>query len=74
MLKMITRVMPLTLVAILTGVAGTFQTAGGQLLAAERGNTAQRYILGGENLTVRDALTVVAEQAGVRPPRWPEAP
>jgi dihydroflavonol-4-reductase len=42
----------------------------GQLLAAERGNTAQRYILGGENLTVRDALTVVAEQAGVRSPRW----
>ena len=42
----------------------------GQLLAAERGSVAQRYILGGENLTVRRALTVVAEQAGVRPPRW----
>ncbi len=42
----------------------------GEVLAAERGRQGQRYILGGENLAVREALTVVAKQAGVRPPRW----
>jgi dihydroflavonol-4-reductase len=42
----------------------------GQLLAAERGRTGQRYILGGENLPVRQALAVAAQEAGVKPPRW----
>jgi dihydroflavonol-4-reductase len=42
----------------------------GQLLAAERGQVGRRYILGGENLPVRQALTVAAQEAGVRPPRW----
>jgi dihydroflavonol-4-reductase len=42
----------------------------GQVLAAERGRVGQRYILGGENLAVREALTIAAEEAGVKPPRW----
>jgi dihydroflavonol-4-reductase len=42
----------------------------GQVLAAEQGRVGQRYILGGENLTLRHALTVTAQEAGVRPPRW----
>jgi dihydroflavonol-4-reductase len=42
----------------------------GQLLAAERGRTGQRYILGGENLPVRQALATAAREAGVNPPRW----
>lgn len=42
----------------------------GQLLAAERGRTGQRYILGSENLPLRTALSLTAEAAGVRPPRW----
>ena len=42
----------------------------GHRLAAERGQPGRRYILGGENLPVRDALTVAARAAGVRPPRW----
>jgi dihydroflavonol-4-reductase len=42
----------------------------GQVLAAERGRIGQRYILGGENLPVREALTVAALEAGVKPPRW----
>jgi dihydroflavonol-4-reductase len=42
----------------------------GQVLAAEHGRTGQRYILGGENLAMREALTVAAQEAGVRPPRW----
>jgi len=42
----------------------------GQVLAADRGRVGHRYILGGENLTVRKALTLAAEEAGVKPPRW----
>jgi dihydroflavonol-4-reductase len=42
----------------------------GHVLAAERGRIGQRYILGGENLTVRDALSVAAREAGAGPPRW----
>jgi dihydroflavonol-4-reductase len=42
----------------------------GHVLAVERGQTGQRYILGGENLPVRKALTVAAQEAGARPPQW----
>lgn len=42
----------------------------GHVLAAERGQVGQRYILGGENLSLRQALTIAAREAGVRPPRW----
>ena len=42
----------------------------GHVLAAERGQCGQRYILGGENLAVREALSVAAREAGVSPPRW----
>jgi dihydroflavonol-4-reductase len=42
----------------------------GQVLAAEHGQTGQRYILGGENLTLREAVTIAAQEAGVNPPRW----
>jgi dihydroflavonol-4-reductase len=42
----------------------------GHVLAAERGQVGQRYILGGENLSLRSALTIAAQEAGVSPPRW----
>jgi dihydroflavonol-4-reductase len=42
----------------------------GHRLAAERGQVGRRYILGGENLAVQEALTIAAREAGVRPPRW----
>lgn len=42
----------------------------GHLLAAERGRNGQRYILGGENLSLQDALTIAAREAGKNPPRW----
>ena len=42
----------------------------GHVLAAKRGRVGQRYILGGENLWLRQALTVAAQEAGSRPPRW----
>lgn len=43
--------------------------ARGHLLAAERGRIGERYILGNENLMVRDFFRMVAEIAGVKPPR-----
>jgi len=42
----------------------------GQVLAAERGRVGQRYILGGENVALQEALAAAAREAGVAPPRW----
>jgi dihydroflavonol-4-reductase len=42
--------------------------AAGQLLAAERGVVGERYILGGENLSLADILGEVARVVGRRPP------
>jgi dihydroflavonol-4-reductase len=41
--------------------------ARGHLLAAEHGRTGCRYILGGENRTVRQFLALLSEVAGMRP-------
>ncbi len=43
----------------------------GHVEAAIRGRTAQRYILGNETLEVRELLRMIAEEAGVPPPRLP---
>jgi dihydroflavonol-4-reductase len=47
----------------------------GHVLAAERGRTGERYLLGGENLTHRRVLEIVARVVGGREPwitfpRW----
>lgn len=42
--------------------------AAGHVLALERGRLGEKYILGGENLTLREVLTLVAQVAGRRPP------
>ena len=42
--------------------------AEGHLLALERGRIGERYILGSENLSLRDILALVAAEAGRRPP------
>lgn len=55
--------------------------AEGHALALERGRLGESYILGGENLTLRALLTLIAELTGRRPPRlrlpiaavWPMA-
>ncbi len=55
--------------------------AEGPALALERGRLGESYILGGENLTLRALLTLIAERTGRRPPRlrlpiaavWPVA-
>ncbi len=50
--------------------------AAGHLLAFEHGRVGERYILGGENLSLRDLLTTVADLSGRRSPRirLPRAP
>jgi dihydroflavonol-4-reductase len=47
--------------------------ARGCVQAWERGQRGRRYILGGDNLSYRDAFTRIAQVAGVRPP-WLPAP
>lgn len=42
----------------------------GHILAAQRGRTGQRYILGGENLPHREIARVITEVAGRPVPRW----
>lgn len=44
--------------------------ARGHVLAAERGRVGQRYILGANNVPLRDMLHLAAQHAGVRTPRW----
>ncbi len=43
--------------------------ARGFLLALESAAPGSRYVLGGENLTVAEALHILADEGGVRPPR-----
>jgi len=43
--------------------------AAGHLLAFARGEIGRRYILGGENLSLRDILAEIARLAGRKPPR-----
>ena len=43
--------------------------AQGHILALERGAIGQNYILGGQNVALRDLLAVIAQCTGRRPPR-----
>jgi len=43
--------------------------AAGHLLAAEHGRPGERYILGGENLSLKQALRILSEVSGRRAPR-----
>jgi dihydroflavonol-4-reductase len=43
--------------------------AAGHLLAFHRGRIGERYILGGEDMTLRQILTLIAQLAGRSPPR-----
>jgi dihydroflavonol-4-reductase len=44
--------------------------AQGHLLALSRGRIGERYILGGENLTLAEILGRIARLVGRTPPRW----
>src|SRR5271165_6901328 len=43
--------------------------AAGHLLAYQQGRAGERYILGGEDLTLRQILTTIAQSVGRKPPR-----
>jgi dihydroflavonol-4-reductase len=43
--------------------------AAGHLLAFERGRRGERYLLGGEDVTLREAFAMIARHAGRTPPR-----
>jgi dihydroflavonol-4-reductase len=43
--------------------------AAGHVLALERGRVGERYILGGEDMTLRQILAMISAQVGARPPR-----
>ncbi len=44
--------------------------ARGHVLAAERGRAGERYILGGENMTMKELLEHLSEITGLSPPRF----
>jgi dihydroflavonol-4-reductase len=53
--------------------------AAGHLLALEKGRTGESYILGGENVSLKEMLAIIAELSGrsaprFRLPRWPLFP
>ena len=50
-------------------VAHVDDVAAGHLLAFERGEPGRRYILGGENLSLRAILGIICDYAGLAPPR-----
>ena len=51
-------------------IAHVDDIAEGHLLAFERGRVGERYILGGENMSLRDLLAEIARQTGRRAPRF----
>ncbi len=57
-------------------IAHVDDVARGHLLAFERGEVGRRYILGGENLLLREILACIAEITDTQPPRirLPRAP
>ena len=50
-------------------VVAVEDVAAGHLRAYERGASGERYLLGGENLALREVFAIVATAAGRRPPR-----
>jgi nucleoside-diphosphate-sugar epimerase len=70
LLEVARRRMPFYLPGLVDAIAGT-DVGEGHFLAAIRGRTGHRYILGHERTSLREFLAVVAEEAGVQPPRVP---
>ncbi len=58
-------------------VVAVEDVAAGHVRAHERGRAGERYLLGGENLALREVFAIIAAAAGRRPPRvavpWPLA-
>jgi dihydroflavonol-4-reductase len=52
-------------------VVGVEDVASGHLAAYEQGRAGERYLLGGENLSIREVFAVIARAAGLTPPVVP---
>jgi len=52
------------------GVVDVEDVASGALLAMDKGRDGERYIVSGENVTVKALLDLVAEMVGISPPQW----
>jgi dihydroflavonol-4-reductase len=52
-------------------IAAVRDVAVGHLDAFERGRSGERYLLGGENMTIQRVFAIVARAAGLPPPRLP---
>lgn len=52
-------------------VVAVQDVARGHVLAFERGRAGERYLLGGENMPVREVFAVIARAAGLTAPRLP---
>jgi nucleoside-diphosphate-sugar epimerase len=70
LLEVARRRMPFYLPGHVDGIAGT-DVGEGHVLAATRGRTGHRYILGHERTSLREFLAMVADEAGVPPPWIP---
>jgi dihydroflavonol-4-reductase len=55
---------------VTTNLVDVRDVALAHLAAAEKGAIGERYILGGHNMSLREALGTVARAAGVHPPRF----
>lgn len=52
-------------------VVAVEDVAAGHLLAFERGRAGERYLLGGEDMSIQEVFAVIARTAGLRAPRVP---
>ena len=52
------------------GVVDVEDVANGAMLAMDKGGNGERYIVSGENVTVKQLLDLVAELAGIGAPDW----
>jgi dihydroflavonol-4-reductase len=52
-------------------VVAAEDVARGHVLALERGRSGERYLLGGQNMTMRDLFATIARLGGVPAPRIP---
>jgi dihydroflavonol-4-reductase len=59
------------LAASALNIVAAADVAAGHLLAFERGHAGERYLLGGEDMTLREVFATIAVAAGRRPPRLP---
>ncbi|MBP7736473.1 MAG: NAD-dependent epimerase/dehydratase family protein [Spirochaetes bacterium] len=52
-----------------TNIIDVEDVARGHILAAKKGRIGERYLFGNQNMTVSEYFSLIAEVAGVRPPR-----